>query len=146
MTESKNICVRLKSGEIQEITLDISTGLPWRLEIKGIQLDDNVFTGSDTFEALVNLRKSLESLGCQILCAGARPDVTPSSMSRAAGGRHAYIIRLGASSLLSDLIDIFDYAAPEFVGTVEQQIAAIYAREEIRKITGSTKLAPHLTD
>ena len=123
MTETKSMCVRLKSGDVQEIILDISISPPWRLQVNGIQMDNNVFIGRDIFDALINLRKSLESLDCQILCAGARPDVFPSGMSRSmSGGRKAYILRLGTSPISNDLIDIFDYAAPEFVGTVEQHI------------------------
>jgi hypothetical protein len=39
------------------------------------------------------------------------------------GGRKVYIRRLGSQATLDDLVDIFDYAEPDLVGTVEEQRA-----------------------
>jgi len=59
-----------------------------------------------------------------LLCAGARPDVFPSGMSRGMGdGRKAYITRLGQRALRTDLVDIFDDAELDAVRTIEEQTA-----------------------
>ena len=66
------------------------------------------------------LREYLETSGCQLLCAGARPDDVLSAMSRSVGGgRQAYVVRLRSQD--EELVDIFDYAEPALVGTVQQQ-------------------------
>jgi hypothetical protein len=82
------------------------------------------FEASDIFEALVAVRRSFEERGCRLLCAGARPDVWPSGMGRSmARGRKAYVTRLGSPAKLEALVDIFDPATTELVGTVEEQRA-----------------------
>ena len=76
----------------------------------------------DLFEALREMRAELESAGCQLLCAGARPYVTVSGMSRSmGGGRKGYIVHLGSPASRTDMVDIFDYAEPALVGTIQQQ-------------------------
>ena len=80
------------------------------------------FKGDDLFKALCSLREALEKVGAQALCAGARPDVFPSGMARGmGGGRKAYITQIGFPALRTDLVDIFDYAPPEAVGSVIEQ-------------------------
>lgn len=74
------------------------------------------------FEALIALRLLLERRGGCLLCAGARTNVFPSSMSRdMGGGRMAYVLRLGEPAL--ELVDIFASAERSQVGTVEEQRA-----------------------
>ena len=74
----------------------------------------------DIFNALIELRVAYEKCGVQLLCAGARPDVWPSGMSRSmGGGRKAYVCRMGESA--TRLLDIFEYARPDSVGTVAEQ-------------------------
>ncbi|MFA5264599.1 MAG: hypothetical protein WC378_12325 [Opitutaceae bacterium] len=124
MSETKNVKVRLHDGMIKECAIALSGGPPWKLPFSGIELGTQEFSGEDLFEALNALRGALEKIGGQLLCAGARPDVFPSGMSRGmGGGRKAYITRIGAPALRTDLVDIFDYAGPELVGTVAQQKA-----------------------
>lgn len=122
MTEKKLLCVRLGTGEIRECVIVLCGGPPWQLSFSGIELPVTEFTGDDLFKALCKLREELEKLDAKALCAGARPDVFPSGMSRSmGGGRKAYITRLGSPAVRTDLIDIFDYAGPESVGSVAQQ-------------------------
>lgn len=72
------------------------------------------------FDALIVLRKQLESAGLRLLCAGARRDAYPSGMARSMGGaRKAYIFGLGKPA--TELVDIFAEAQPEQVGTVDEQ-------------------------
>jgi hypothetical protein len=79
------------------------------------------FSNGDLFDSLISLRKALEESGIQILCAGARPDVFPSGMSRnMSGGRKAYITKLGNPALLINLVDIFDYSEPQSVGKISE--------------------------
>ena len=72
----------------------------------------------EAFNAIQALRQYLEAKGYRLLCVGARPDVVPSGISRSmGGGRQAYFIRSGKQA--TELIDIFDYAEPALVGTVQ---------------------------
>ncbi|MEO6003409.1 MAG: hypothetical protein ABIZ04_01590 [Opitutus sp.] len=124
MSETKNVKVRLHNGTIKECAIAISGGPPWKLLFNGIELAAQEFFGEDLFEALNALRRALENIGAQLLCAGARPDVFPSGMARGmGGGRKAYITKIGAPAFRTDLVDIFDYVGPELVGTVAQQKA-----------------------
>ena len=37
------------------------------------------------------------------------------------GGRKAYILHMGRPGSMTEMVDIFDYAEPAVVGTVQQQ-------------------------
>jgi hypothetical protein len=114
---------RLSDGAIKELRLDVSLDIQrelWQIQLNNF--DENVirFREADLYRAMQALREYLEAKGCQLLCAGARPDVAPSGMSRSmGGGREAYVLHLGKQA--TELVDIFDYAAPAFVGTVQKQ-------------------------
>lgn len=74
------------------------------------------------FDALLNLRKKLEPLQIKILCWGARKDVWASGMQRDMGaGLTAYLLSEGEGRKPEQ--SIFDYAAPETIGTVTEQRA-----------------------
>lgn len=76
--------------------------------------------GDDYFNRPVELRLKVERQGHRLLCAGCRPEVWPSGMSRdMGGGRKAYVHCRGYPT--EHLVDIFDPAATEAVGTVQQQ-------------------------
>lgn len=124
MSETIPFRVRLADGTIKDCTLTAQGGPPWALALGGINLDAAEFVGPDLFEALCLLRQALEKIGAQALCAGARKDVYPSGMSRGmGGGRKAYVTKIGAPASRDDLVNIFDYAGPELVGSVEEQRA-----------------------
>lgn len=124
MSESKNVRVRLSDGSIKECLVEYDQTAPWRLRLFGLNLKQREFEGTDLFEALVALRRELEAVNAQLLCAGARPDVFPSGMSRAMGdGRKAYITRPGQPAFRTDLVDILDDAELDAVGTIEEQTA-----------------------
>lgn len=64
--------------------------------------------GRDCFDALIEVRRHLESQGVLVCVEGARKDVWPSGMARSmGGGRKAYRMTLGKQALKSDLVDIF---------------------------------------
>jgi hypothetical protein len=122
MSRVENIKARLSNGKLKEFHVKASEEEPWQLEFCGVDGSILCFKATDLFEALRAMREDLERDGCQLLCAGARPDVTPSGMSRSmSGGRKAYIVRQGSPASRTDIVDIFDYAEPKLVGTVQQQ-------------------------
>jgi hypothetical protein len=79
----------------------------------------------DVFAALVKLRLHLESSGRLLLCNAARKDAYPSRMLlEMAGGRRSYLLHKGKQTTKNDLINVFEPATYEQVGTVaEQRIA-----------------------
>lgn len=122
MSESKDINVQLADGTLTKALIVISELTPCRLDFECSEWERQRFCADDLHGAFVDLRSWLDGLGVKLLCNGARVDVTPSGMSRGmSGGRKAYIIRLGKPSLSSDLVDVFEYAEPEKIGTVQQQ-------------------------
>lgn len=131
MSESIGVKVRMSDGRITCGHVAIhhdSESTTWALRFDGIGIGEQNFEGPDLFEAMTELRKTLERSGAQLLCAGARPEVFPSGMSRGmGGGRKAYVTRIGEGARMADLVDIFEYAAPESIGTVRQQ-ADFHAR------------------
>lgn len=104
-----------------------------------LYLKDNLhytFNGSDSFNSLNLLNKHLEEHGSKLLCNGARIDVYPSGMSRnMGGGVQAYITKLGEHA--DDLVNIFDYAEPKLVGTVEAQ--ELFHQKWLGSINGLTR-------
>ena len=105
-----------------EYQIEISGIPPCKIALLGIDLETQEFSGEDLFEAFIQFWMELEKCGLLLLCAGCRPDVFPSGMGRSmSGGRKAYITHMDAPSPKSDLVDIFDYAGPEQVGSVAQQ-------------------------
>ena len=123
-SERKAVRVLAPNGEIRDCEIEISGVPPCDIVFSGMDLETQNFTGEDLFDAFIQLRLELEKRGLLLLCAGCRPDVFPSGMSRSmGGGRKAYITHMDAPSPKTDLIDIFDYAGPERVGSVAQQKA-----------------------
>jgi hypothetical protein len=82
--------------------------------------------GYDLFDALTTLRRSLESDGWLICCAGASRDVYPSGMSRQmSGGRAAYRHVTGRQPGQADLVDILDAVDPVEVVGVDAQLDSV---------------------
>jgi hypothetical protein len=80
-------------------------------------------TGPDAFEALVRLRRQLEPDGLIVAVQGARHDTYPSPMARdMGGGMLVYVQRLGVPGR-PELVNTFDDAEPEQLGTVDEQKA-----------------------
>src|ERR1700730_10046742 len=113
---------RLVDGTLRDFRVEVSRDAPWWLKYCDLDGNPRHIEDVDLFRAFAAMRQDLESQGCQLLFAGARPDVHPSSMSSSmGGGRLVYILRHGKPSTRDDLLDIFDYAEPELLGTVQQQ-------------------------
>jgi hypothetical protein len=80
--------------------------------------------GADLFDALVAVRRELESRGILVGINGARRDVYPSQMLRQASqGRFAYVLSFPRQSAPTGSVDILAPAAFEDIGTVEEQRA-----------------------
>ena len=80
------------------------------------------FSGDDLFSALENVRVYLEEKKFLLLCAGSMPNTYPSRMSRQmSNGRKAYKHTYGKTPDKSDIIDIFQPARFEEVGTIDDQ-------------------------
>ncbi|HUO08228.1 MAG TPA: hypothetical protein VM008_08020 [Phycisphaerae bacterium] len=123
MNELHTIHVLLANGTSHTLQIEVATTPPWKLVVSGQGFDRKEFTGRDTFEALIALRREIEREGGRLLCNGARPDVRPSGMSRSmGGGRKAYILQLGRTTTLKSLVDIIGHAEKDQVGTVEEQM------------------------
>jgi hypothetical protein len=123
--KEENITIKARSsdGSVAElrlaVSLDTECGL-WQIRFRDSGKNLVYFRETDLYKALQAMRERLETEGCQLLCAGARPDVAPSGMSRSmGGGRQAYVIHLGKQA--TESVDIFDYAEPALVGTVQKQ-------------------------
>jgi len=125
MSKIENITskARLSDGTVKELRLYVSLDVQskrWQIQLESLEENATSFRETDLYKAMQALRKYLEAKGCQLLCAGARPEVVPSGMSRSmGGGRKAYVIHLGKQA--TESVDIFDYAEPALVGTVQQQ-------------------------
>ena len=122
MSERKIIKVRLEDGTIHDYEIEYATCHPWSLAIFGLDTESERFDSDDLFSCLIKLRQRLEQRNCKLLCNGARIDVFPSAMMREmGGGRMAYRNRIGKYSEREDIVDIFNYAAPETVGSIDEQ-------------------------
>jgi hypothetical protein len=115
------------TGERKNCTLAFPGQPPWFIEFHQPELGDRRFEADDLFEALCQLRLFLErpeNGAWSILCNGARRDAYPSRVAREmSGGKKLYLLTMGKKAALEDLVYIFDQAAPEQVGTVEQQFS-----------------------
>jgi hypothetical protein len=79
-------------------------------------------SGSDLFDALDAVRRSLESEAFLLCCNGARLDAYPSAMSRDMGkGLKVYISQVGKPG--GELVDTLDAAPFERIATVDDQKA-----------------------
>jgi len=122
MVERKTLKVAHASGEIKEIILSISRGDPCVLEVEEVDGHRRRAEASDLFECLVRIRSDLEGDGAKVLCNGARLDAYPSRMAREmGGGKKVYLMRMGEQARPEDLVNTFDEAPIEKIGSVVDQ-------------------------
>lgn len=116
------VSILLQDGGILKCKVHFILDKKWKLNVFDFDLPRSEFISEDLFSAQVEFRKELELKKAKLLCAGSRIDVFPSGMSRSmAGAMKAYKTQLGKPSQSTDLVDIFDYARPDAVATVEEQ-------------------------
>ncbi|MEU8004309.1 hypothetical protein AB0B66_24405 [Catellatospora sp. NPDC049111] len=78
--------------------------------------------GSDLFVGLKEIRRQLEETGHQIAVQGARLNTQPSGMLLSMTlGQQAYLLTVGASVKMEDIVDIFDPADVETLASVDEQ-------------------------
>jgi hypothetical protein len=76
----------------------------------------------DCFAALRLIRSQFEADGIRLCCAGARRDVWASGMQRDMGqGLTAYVLSFPRTARRPPVVDIFEPALPELVGTIADQ-------------------------
>lgn len=94
-------------------------------EIKLRTVDEIIIgQGNNLYDALLEVRKILESKGCHLRCAGSSLNVYPSGMSKGMGdGRMAYKLAMGKKASRADLIDIFSTVNDHIDSTIDQQQA-----------------------
>lgn len=111
-----SIAVKLSNNEI----------IKMKLRVRGsetiIFIDDTEYKASNFFQSLLLVRKDFEKKGLSLLCIGSRYDVYPSRMTiQMSNGKKAYQLRLGKQTKNDDIVNIFDSAPLEKIGTIEQQ-------------------------
>ena len=135
MIEKKEVKVQLKDGTTTKALIEVDLETPGWLNFKCSDLETREFHGDDLYGTFNRLRAWIDKVGAKLLCNGARIDVAPSGMSRSmGGGRKSYVLRLSQPSRSDDLVDIFEYAGPEKIGTMEQQ--QDYYKEWVSSLKG----------
>lgn len=120
--ERISVAVASKQGETEACEIDYERGPPVVVTLRSQRFGEMVATDEDVFEALCKLRFSLEEEGYLLLCNAARKDAYPSRMSRQmSGGRKVYLLKSGLQGRREDLVDVFDAAPLDHVGTVTEQ-------------------------
>jgi len=92
-----------------------------------VTIDGVVASGAapDLFEALAQVRRTLEKDGITLVVNGARRDVFPSAMLRQTSqGRRAHVHTPPRSTMRPVAVDIFETASPDAqLATVDEQLA-----------------------
>ena len=122
MTTDYDVTVRNAHGVLSVYKLHVLSKTPWTLQLEDSRSEKFTTTGFDAFDALKKLRVLLEESGSTILCNGSRIEAFPSPMSRSMGGGVlAYIHKFGEPASRSSLVNIFESATLDQLGTVAQQ-------------------------
>ncbi|MBL0741391.1 hypothetical protein [Chryseolinea lacunae] len=121
----KTIQIRRADGSITSIMFALgkmdgaTVSVSWSINQSELS---GVVVGEDYFACLLQIREIFEKDNTKILCNGARYDVYPSRMSRLMGkGTNAYVLIIGKQALEENLVDIFEPADLDKIGTVQQQ-------------------------
>ncbi len=120
--KSRDVELLMPNGRLITCRLFFPESAPWYLEFFRSGGEWKVYEGEDLFECLAALRKDLDADGIKLLCNGSRRDVFSSTSTRSlGGGDHAYRLIPGCKADKDCLVDLFDYAPPALVSTVEEQ-------------------------
>jgi len=93
-----------------------------RVHFQSKSFDFVTTESSSLFEAITKYRELIEPKGFRLLCNAARVDAYPSRMTlQMAYGRKIYVLHKGQPARRADLVDIFDPAPFETVGTINEQ-------------------------
>lgn len=117
--------IAISSGQVETCDIQWTQGPPVEMYAWTQRFGVMHFSGEDLFDTLCQLRRCLEKEGYRLLCNAARKDAYPSRMARQmGGGRKLYLLRHGQQARREDLVDAFEPAEFEQVGTVAEQRAA----------------------
>lgn len=115
-------------GDKDVCVLEFASGKPVQMTASCAVLGTISVTADDLFEALNLIRLETERHGYFVLCNGARVDAYPSRMSRQMGeGGRLYVFKAGVPAKREDLVDLFESAELQQVGTVAAQRMAYEA-------------------
>lgn len=108
------------NGEETSVLVEMGTS-PVSIKIK---MYDSYYeyTGGSYFQLLKSFRREADSKGIKLGCHGACINVYPSRMTtQMSNGLLAYKLRLNRPTSDEDIVDIFEQADFDLVGTVEEQ-------------------------
>lgn len=78
--------------------------------------------GSDVLSSFKAVRRQLLGEKLDLLCNGSRRNIVFSGMARGSGAtRKGYLVRIGQNATPNNLVDIFDYAPPNELCSLEEQ-------------------------
>jgi len=125
MTVLKKITISNKEGHSSEGYIEARTDQGKSLlSLKTNDLGTYQASGSNFFESFKQIRAELEKENWFALCMGAAKNVYPSGMVlQMSNGLKAYRLELGKQGTLDDLVDIFEPAMIDEIGTIEEQRA-----------------------
>jgi len=119
---SKKLEVQKKDGTVCDCSVLFDESGDASISLTLEDGSEKIFSDDDLFNTLKLIRAYFESDGSKLLCNGARVDVYPSGMSRSMGkGQKAYVLTQGVQARRDNLVDIFDFAEPSKVDTIEAQ-------------------------
>lgn len=119
------VSLKGRNGAVRDGEIRYQTGYPCRVGFRLLCKQKwHEAEGFDLWEALTELRKTLDKRGQTLLITGARLDAYATGMSRSMGcGDLVYLLRFGESPKLEALKYLFEPARSEDVGSVQAQEA-----------------------
>ena len=108
-------------GNIRDVSVELFEDDLCRLTFNDGK--NKLFSEAENYwEALLELRKELESRNTKLFCQGCAKNVYPSRMILDMGdARKAYKLTLGHQALLKDLVFIFDPCDPDEYASIAEQ-------------------------
>jgi hypothetical protein len=126
MNAELKLSVLHADGTSHDCTLAVAQTSPnaFTLRYQSDSIGSLIFSGTDAFNCLLELRRHLETFGHMIVCNGARLNAWPSQMCRqSAGGFKVYLLQLNQPARIDDLVWTFDSTNTASIGTVDGQVA-----------------------
>jgi hypothetical protein len=122
MEKNRDVELLTPEGKMLTVRLFFPASPPWYLEFFRSGGEWKVYEGDDLFDCVTAMRGDLEKEGIKLLCNGARKDVFSSKRSRQVdGGVTAYELVPGCRATEDKLVDLFEYAPPAVIASVEEQ-------------------------
>ncbi|HBF34030.1 TPA: hypothetical protein DDW35_05655 [Candidatus Sumerlaeota bacterium] len=112
-----------EQNNLEIFTVEVVRGTqPALIILSNAQFEPLQFEGIDIFAAVQGVRRFLEAKGLLLTCNASRIDAYPSGMSRQmSAGRKLYVHELGVPGRPKTIVDIFDEAPIDKIGTIAEQ-------------------------